>query len=419
MVDITQLPSVRQSLQTLDKVNSSVKQAFNVATSVIDTVQDPVGALSNLGSKYSTQNLTFPRDIENPDVGLGNHGHYILFSINTQERAKLRTSPLGSGGSVVDDISKNQNRPDYLKKWSTVDQTYRAVAASNYESKQLNDSVRKLENDIAKKGGGGSNPFIDMKEGRTQGRTPLDNRYQSKGSTIKIKRAPTKRLKTQIAMYMPQQVNVTYGANYTDTEMGALTEEALNAYNNAIGGRFRSAFENVLNMDQGIAEQLQKGLLASIGVIPGFGGAREAFEAKEGAIISDRLELAFKGINKRVFQYTFKMIPKNPQEADEIRKIVFAFKANMLPEFVGGNRAGRRLVVPNTFDISYMYVGAENDYLHKISTCVLENMNVTYGGDRYKTFEGRGDGAPPVETTITLNFKEMELITRERVFEGF
>ena len=172
-------------------------------------------------------------------------------------------------------------------------------------------------------------------------------------------------------------------------------------------------------MDQGIAEQLQKGLLASIGVIPGFGGAREAFEAKEGAIISDRLELAFKGINKRVFQYTFKMIPKNPQEADEIRKIVFAFKVNMLPEFVGGNRAGSRLVVPNTFDISYMYVGAENDYLHKISTCVLENMNVTYGGDRYKTFEGREDGAPPVETTITLNFKEMELITRERVFEGF
>ena len=29
------------------------------------------------------------------------------------------------------------------------------------------------------------------------------------------------------------------------------------------------------------------------------------------------------------------------------------------------------------------------------------------------------EGAQPVETTITLNFKEMELITRERVFEGF
>ena len=63
-------------------------------------------------------------------------------------------------------------------------------------------------------------------------------------------------------MYMPQQVNVTYGANYHRyRDRCALTEEALNAYNNAIGGRFRSAFENVLNMDQGIAEQLQKGLL--------------------------------------------------------------------------------------------------------------------------------------------------------------
>ena len=409
MVAITQLPSIRNSLQTLDKVSSSVKQAFNVATSVIDTVQDPVGALSNLGSKYSTENLRFPRDVENPDVGIGNHGHYILFSINTQERAKLRTSAIGSGGSRADDITRDANIPAFINNWDVVSGTYKKASAENEAAKRLHADLQQKENDFRQ----------NFQNAIPSARTGVDARYQSKGSTIKIKRAPTKRLKTQIAMYMPQQVNVTYGANYTDTEMGALTEEALNAYNNAIGGRFRSAFENVLNMDQGIAEQLQKGLLASIGVIPGFGGAREAFEAKEGAIISDRLELAFKGINKRVFQYTFKMIPKNAQEADEIRKIVFAFKANMLPEFVGGNRAGRRLVVPNTFDISYMYVGAENDYLHKISTCVLENMNVTYGGDRYKTFEGREDGAPPVETTITLNFKEMELITRERVFEGF
>ena len=400
---------LRQSLQPLNEASSTVKRNFSVGGFQMDTVQDPVSALSNLGSKYSTQNLRFPRDVENPDVGIGNHGHYILFSINTQERAKLRTSAIGSGGSRADDITRDANIPAFINNWDVVSGTYKKSSAENEAAKRLHADLQQKENDFRQ----------NFQNAIPSARTGVDARYQSKGSTIKIKRAPTKRLKTQIAMYMPQQVNVTYGANYTDTEMGALTEEALNAYNNAIGGRFRSAFENVLNMDQGIAEQLQKGLLASIGVIPGFGGAREAFEAKEGAIISDRLELAFKGINKRVFQYTFKMIPKNPQEADEIRKIVFAFKANMLPEFVGGNRAGRRLVVPNTFDISYMYVGAENDYLHKISTCVLENMNVTYGGDRYKTFEGRGDGAPPVETTITLNFKEMELITRERVFEGF
>ena len=46
-------------------------------------------------------------------------------------------------------------------------------------------------------------------------------------------------------------------------------------------------------------------------------------------------------------------------------------------------------------------------------------MNISYGGERYKTFEAIDDGAPPLETSITLNFREMELITRERVHEGF
>ena len=46
-------------------------------------------------------------------------------------------------------------------------------------------------------------------------------------------------------------------------------------------------------------------------------------------------------------------------------------------------------------------------------------MNVSYGGDRFKAFDGNSKGAPPVETTMTLNFKEMELITKQRAQEGF
>ena len=57
--------------------------------------------------------------------------------------------------------------------------------------------------------------------------------------------------------------------------------------------------------------------------------------------------------------------------------------------------------------------------LQKISTCVLENVSVSYGGDRFRTFTPNDEGAPPVETQITLNFAELELITKERVFEGY
>ena len=49
------------------------------------------------------------------------------------------------------------------------------------------------------------------------------------------------------------------------------------------------------------------------------------------------------------------------------------------------------------------------------------HLNLTYGGSRFKTFDASSTdaGAPPVETSISLSFIEQEIITRERVREGF
>ena len=91
----------------------------------------------------------------------------------------------------------------------------------------------------------------------------------------------------------------------------------------------------------------------------------------------------------------------------------------MMPEFVCGKSGGIRILVTYTLDRAYMYTGNQYLHLHNISTCVLQDMTVQYGGSRYKTFDANSEGAPPVETSISLNFQEMELITRERVFEGF
>ena len=112
------------------------------------------------------------------------------------------------------------------------------------------------------------------------------------------------------------------------------------------------------------------------------------------------------------------MVPKSENEALEIKEIINLFKINMLPEFAGNDVHGRSLIVPNTFRIKYMYAGSENHFLHKISDCVLESMNVSYGGDRYKTHSSIDGGAPPIQTTMSLTFKELDLITRERVLEG-
>ena len=89
----------------------------------------------------------------------------------------------------------------------------------------------------------------------------------------------------------------------------------------------------------------------------------------------------------------------------------------------GGAMSGRNLLIPDTFDIQYMYKNAVNNYLHKISTCYLKNCSVNYGGDRFTAYDIQpgifGEGAPPQNITMSLEFDEMEVLTRESIYEGF
>jgi len=123
------------------------------------------------------------------------------------------------------------------------------------------------------------------------------------------------------------------------------------------------------------------------------------------------------------------MMPKSESEAIAVDKIVNMFRFYMAPSFdtSGGKTTttSRTFIVPATFDIEYYYnPGKQNKFLNRISTCVLESCNVTYGGERTQFFRPtaggvHGDGAPPVETSIELSFKELEVITREKIAEGF
>ena len=234
-------------------------------------------------------------------------------------------------------------------------------------------------------------------------------------STFRTKRAATIRSEMCINMYMPASVQVTYGANYTDTNIGALSQQAMTAFNDIMNGNFDQFGDTAISMGEPAKEMLLQMMTSLVGTIgPAFGGLEATRAMQSGTIIGEKLELAFTGVPKRSFQYTFKMMPRSEAESEEVQKIVKAFKSNMLPELEEAN--ARRLRVPNTFNIQYMYVNDVNQYIHNIGECVLESMNVTYGGDRYKTFTAvPGRGAPPVETTITLSFKEFHFLTRSDV----
>ena len=393
-IDFSRSRAVSTVKKTLRKVSGNLPGLAGIISGRGGDSSDFAG----LNRKAKSPNMySFPIDVT-AAPGLGNHGHYMIFYVNQQSNAKLKFGEAESGTAQMEREEKNRNIPAYIKEMLP-------DGSGKTDTKQSNELQKQEHSDM---------PFAAGPPNR-------NIKPKASGSTVFLKRPPTTRLDTAIALYMPPQVQVSYKSQYSDTPIGGGVGAAMDVYSAVMAGR---GVENAMKVavdrgGQALKEGIKGTTLSMVGALPGMSGAREAFEIAEGYIQSDRMELAFKGIDKRAFSYTFKMIPRNDRESDEIRKIIFAFKANMLPEFKDGVRNGREMIMPNTFDIEYMYNGKENDYLHKISTCVLEDLQVTQGGSRYKTFTAKEDGAPPVETSITLSFRELELITRERVHEGF
>jgi len=352
-------------------------------------------------TKYSTKNYSFPLDVEGPP-GTGNQGHYVIFEINQQTNARL-----SFGDPETAEGKKNMEKGAAQMKIDVKKDNNNAAANANKKAK--------VSTHVLDGAGGAEVGAKSLKQMEEE--TYAQN--AKKISTVHVKRPPTVKMNTAITLYMPPSVAVSYSANYTDTEIGAAAAVGAQAYQDIVGGKSlgSTVSESLKTLGPELGDGMIRKALGAIDMIPGLEGTMEVVEMQRGFIKTPRMELAFKGIPKRSFQYDFKMIPKSAEEAEEIQKIIKGFKLNMLPEMVSG--VANRLTMPNTFDIQYMYNGGENSYLHKISTCVLETMNVTYGGDRYKTFEANANGAPPVEVSISLAFKEMDLITREKANEGF
>ena len=360
-----------------------------------------------------TKTFQFPLDVTQ-GPGLGNHGHYIMFFINEQKHAKLRFSGGIAQKNGEDLVAETIERgiPTFINEM--VVDTKSGVEKSKVEKKRNTTPL----NSIIEIGNSSAGiQAIGLDFNKIMG---VDNEQTEGDKVISVKRPATKRLDTAIALYMPNAINVTYGSRYLDTEISPLGAAAGDIGVDILEGRgsFKGALEK---LQEKLPQEAKRRVITralQLGDAVGLTGAREAFEINRAEVVADRMELAFKNINRRNFQYSFKMIPKNEKEADEIRKIIYAFKFNMLPEMTSG-RAGNTMGFPNTFDIEYRFLGKDNDYISRVSTCVLETMTVSYGGDRFKTFAPRDDGAPVVETSLTLSFKELELITRERVAEGY
>ena len=355
-----------------------------------DSLDDPfspgIGAGDDGRNAEVTSILQYPSDLG----GVPDQGHFILFFINEQQPGELEHNDKPPKLSTSENSANSKRRADPFAGQGNTAGYGSTSGASAIETQNIRrvEEAQKTENKNAGKG------------------------------IFTLKRAPTKRLSTAIALYMPTTVDVTYNAGYEEKEIGRLAGAGVAAFDAFKGGGINAAVDAVAKK---LPEMVDESIFDAIdGIAP---GAKAIMFAKSGKVVSNRMELIFSGVGKRSFSYTFKFLPRSQKESKDVKSIVEKFKYHMLPKVEGDPGSSRTFVTPDTFDIEYRWVGNSNHnpYLNKISTCVLENMSVKYGGSvGYQAFEPDEKGnTPPVETEISLQFKELEIITKARAEQGY
>ena len=209
-----------------------------------------------------------------------------------------------------------------------------------------------------------------------------------------------------IRLYIPASPKEQYGATWADKDMGMAGAFA-DAANGSFVGDIRAA-ANTSGPERDRAIRTIAGM-TNITSAAGFDfRLTDILELGSGKIANPNKASLFKGMNFRNFQYSFKFAPKNKIELDRAYAIIYEFKKNMHPE-----RSDKFfLQYPSEFQIQYQYANKHNKWLTKIADCALMDMTVDYGaGGAFTTIQGT-EGAPS-EITMTLQFKELEVLTSE------
>lgn len=226
------------------------------------------------------------------------------------------------------------------------------------------------------------------------------------------------RTKTKIDLFMPDQVQSAYGADWQQTDLGVVGSIIDNGFNLAGVNNWEDAAKQWESLKNTSKENFLRSLTSAVQAITPI-EADSARQVATSTVANPYTEVIFNGINNRTFSYTFKMVPRNEREQQTIQEIIREFKFHQAPELKYGEETGQinYMLFPSEFDITFLHKGVENSWMFKISTCALTNFTVNYTPDgRYAS---HGDGSP-FSVELTMDFTEMETLTKERIYaEGF
>ena len=356
----------------------------------IDMQPSPTGKLKTDPLSFST--MSYPMDVQNNFQ----NGHYMLFYVNAQNKSKYtyeeqKIMKVGDYYGIKGE-SAGEARYQKLKE-------RKKVASGGGYGTSKSASNANIYDEVALTGNTNSTAG-----GVKKGVSALFNN--------------TRRISDSVAMYLPADVKETTSAGYTDAATGILGFAAATGID--IVGKDAEAIAKSLVASTGMVldKAAKKAVSELAEVVTGAEGAEQLINKAQGQADNPYMEVLFDAMSLRTFTYNFTMAPRNEDEAYEIQRIIQLFRFHMAPELRGGQ--SRFLGLPSQFDIHYMYlskegIASENNYYNKVSTCVLQNCEVNYTPTGVKSFEDGG----PTQTTMSLQFKEVDILTKDGISEGF
>lgn len=216
-----------------------------------------------------------------------------------------------------------------------------------------------------------------------------------------------KRLKTAIALHVPNQLSIRYGANWGEEEtFGMQAAQTGIEIAKALATSSASLTDKAATTAKGTSA-----IVASLALSKGPNAG--ALSAMSGLAPNPMKEQTFKNVDFRTFSIAYSFAPRSEAESRDVLNIISAFKYHMHPEYKDANNF--LFLYPSEFDVVYYHAGTENMNIHRHTSCVLTELNVDYAPNgSFSTFAG----GMPTQINITMAFKELTILTKELIAQG-
>ena len=365
---------------------------------------------------YHFSTLSYPPDAVNSQE----NGHFMLFYVNVQNKTKYEYNGYKNGnvvpvgGQVGTRIAAT---PAYEHLGDGTN--YKAIPAKTVYTNDARESGLITDVEYQKqmiRNGGKGNIIYNNQKVLQKGR-------KSPGQNLASKYPTTTRITDSVALYLPSGIGNSTSVSYGDFDTGIAGYAVMSGidFGKSLQEEdFVGAATQLFDKSKTLIKDAVKNLtLKGLETLGGGEGLVQNFDKIFGQTLNPYIEVAFQSTGMRTFDYTFKFAPKSRAETDEVKAIINLFRFHMLPEMKG--TSSRYLTLPSTFDIHYMWQSGrtsakENSFYNKIATCVLTNVGVDYTPNG--EVQSFGDGAP-TQISMSLQFKETEMMTKQHVNQGF